>query len=67
MRGLKRGRSLGLEDGRDRPVVGCVGAQAVNGLGGEGHQTAGAQDLCCSRNGVIVSRDDVARRAAIPS
>ncbi len=41
---------LGREDAGHRPVVGGVGAQAVDGLGREGDQAAGAQQL--ARGGV---------------
>ena len=41
--GIEAGPALGFEDARHRPVVGRVGAQAVDGLGREGDEAAGAK------------------------
>ena len=39
------GPALGHENRRDRPLVGCVRAQPVDGLRGKCHQAAVAQDF----------------------
>ena len=72
--GLKRGLPFASKMPGDRPVVGGIGAQAIDRLGREGHQTARAQQIGGARDvgvggrnqfGLLSGADDFAHAHTI--